>query len=476
MFDNINPYLKTIIFLAFICIFPLLFKASYLSIFSFSFMEKGLIALLIGLPIYKVFEHKVPLEQKKKIDHYFSDNVVIFLLLFFTFLVNFTCLFEKWASGDITSHSFNTIAGILPFKDANGVASGAKDLVEFGNLNSATSRRPIAALCYSFLLSITNQNLFNTLMIVAVLVSSSIFFVGKALYHYFGVIAAVVGIIMLSYFYLPFNGTLLTEPIGLMYGNISMALFLIAFYEKKANLFLLGLFVLTIGISARAGAFFAVPAIILYATYHFRDKHFVNFKLGAISLVLVFIALNMAPLLLKVVGPQEGYVYQGNFSYKLYGMVVGGEEWDYILKKHPEISDLPMQERPDYIYSLTSQAFKANPFGIVKSIFKDIWFIITNPFAFLWNLKSQFLCNKYFFLVPAVFFFLQFYKFKLSEKSAISLFLLFGLLGVIASYPFVSGSGGYRVFAATIAINFSIIAIGASFMVSKIKEYVAEES
>ena len=95
----------------------------------------------------------------------------------------------------------------------------------------------------------------------------------KSVYRIFGITAGYLMLILVSSYYLYWNGTTMTEPVGLLFGNFSFALLCNGFYEKKRFLVYSGIFFLAIGLSARSGAMFVLPFLILGIAFLFKEKN-----------------------------------------------------------------------------------------------------------------------------------------------------------------------------------------------------------
>ncbi len=397
-----------------------------------------------------------------------TSHLALIFLFIFSITFNLSGLLEKWTSGTIKAHTFNVVGALLPSVDANGVYTGAKCFIEYGELDSATSRRPLNAVFYGILLKLTNQNLQLTLLITALLTSLALFFASKSIYRFFGLTAAYIMLLLTSHFYLPFNGTLLTEPVGLLIGCLAFVFLLEGFYFHKIKEVLYGLLLLGIALTARAGALLVLPALVVAIAYVFRKKYFLNFKVGGLACLMVLASLFISPTLLKFVGASEGYSYQGNFSYKLYALTIGGANWVKVLEEHPYITDKPMAERPAIIYDLAEKEFKKNPSLFFKAIFKYFFEVVSNPIAFFYPCKRYLLYLESYLYISFITFFLSFFLIKDKGFKHIFIFLLIAALAIVLSHPLLAESGGYRVYAATIPINSALFAIGTGVFIQQL--------
>src|SRR4029077_18245552 len=59
-----------------------------------------------------------------------------------------------------------------------------------------------------------------------------------------------------------------------------------------------------------------------------------------------------------------------NFSYTLYGLIVGGKPWTQALADHPELGLLADPERTRAVYGLAWSALVEHPGGLIAGSFK----------------------------------------------------------------------------------------------------------
>ena len=96
--------------------------------------------------------------------------------------------------------------------------------------------------------------------------------------------------------------------------------------ERQHAHVLIGIFLLSLALNARAEAFFVLPLLVLWSMWLFRGRSRLSlrFLVEGIGVVLLAFAINL--LLIKVLA-SEGSTAFSNFSYTFYGLVVGGKGW-----------------------------------------------------------------------------------------------------------------------------------------------------
>jgi len=385
-------------------------------------------------------------------------------LLFMTLIFNLAVLFEIWSGGDI-GNQYNAIGGLIPYSDAFGYYNGARYLIEFGELLEISCFRPLASVFYAVLLKLTLQNLQLTILVTTILVAISIYYVGKAICKVFGLSAGFLVIILLSFYYIEHNGMLLTEPIGFMLGNWAFVLLWhgILKYQKKVIYY--GLFMISLALSVRAGAMFVIPILVLFLGFFFKNKgSYYNIKVALVGSGFAFMALISSPILLKFIGPVQGYTYQGNFAFTLYGLVKGGKSWDQFRKDYPNVEATTNDTKALYskAYAITFKEFKKNPYLLFRYIFATWIHILKNPFNFLFNF--DFIFHKNILLFPFLLTFIGLFILKDTPEHKLLVLLTACIIGIILSAPFLILLGS-RVYAATISINCAFISIGLGILI-----------
>jgi hypothetical protein len=365
-----------------------------------------------------------------------------------------------WNSGDSYDEA---VGGLLPWSDASVYYWDARMLVEGSNFSVYSSRRPLFPGMLAALLGLTQQNLQFTLAILVAINAISCFFVAREIQRSHGVAAGVLALTTLFLFYRNYSGTAYTENLGLVLGVVGLALLWRGARQRQINHCLLGILLLTLALNARAGAFFVLPAIILWGAWSFRGaaRFSRRFLIGGSSVVLLGFLLNL--ILLKVIASPEA-VPLSNFSYTLYGLIVGGR-WTTVLSDHPELNVISEPELSRRIYDLAFEALRANPFGLVTGslrAWKEFMFD-SYTFSFIQNFKF----NLGFQILSVIGLFSCFQQRRDPNASLI----VVATLGILASVPFVPpwDTVAMRAYAATIPFVAILPALGFAFLAKKMK-------
>jgi len=274
------------------------------------------------------------------------------------------CLAGLWASGQSELY---VISGLLPWTDARNYYLDAQRLLNGALFSTFSARRPMFAGLLATLLALTGNNLQLAVALLVLLTGAACYLLANEVRRSHGAAPAALVWLLVFLFYRRFSGTTMTENLGLALGAAGLALLWRGAGVRRLWLVVLGALVLTLALNARAGTFFVLPALVLWAGWQWRGER--RFGWRAAGWVAAAVALGFACnlLLFRLLAPDEGAVF-GNFAHSLYGLVTGGEGWGQIRRDHPEVMDLPEAERSSWIYYYAWQEVRRNPLGLVRGV------------------------------------------------------------------------------------------------------------
>jgi hypothetical protein len=371
-----------------------------------------------------------------------------------------------WSSG--ISDGF-IVGGLLPWSDASVYYWDARRLLEGGTFSALPPQRPLFAGLLATLLGLTQQNLQVTLAILVAITAISCFLVAREVQRSHGIAAGLLVITLLFLFYRRFIGKTSTETLGLALGAVGFAILWRGARQKQLNYCLLGLLLLTLALNARAGAFFILPAIILWGTWSFRSstRFSQRFLISGTSVVLLGFILNS--ILFKIIGSPQGMTFS-NFSYIIYSLIVGGN-WTQVMVDHPELSGMKEPELSRRVFTLAVEVLRDHPLGLVTGalrawkqiLFDDYLFSFINTFAD--RLKANFTLQ----ILSLVALFACCRQ-RLDPNAYL---VLATTLGILVSVPFVPpwDADGMRAYAATIPVISTLPALGLAFVMKKMEWY-----
>ncbi len=275
----------------------------------------------------------------------------------------------------------------------------------------------------------------------------------------------------MTFFYTrQYIGCFLTETIGLIFGLSGFALLINSNNMEKWS-FYLSIFLITLALLARAGTFFILPFLLLWAY-----KIVVNNKQRWEKVIRTFSCVLLAFLLNGLItwyfGGGENVPFS-NFAYILYGLARGGSGWSQIMTDRPELFVLDENQLTKEIWSLALQLVRQNPLKFISGMLKQyIYFVdfsyqTKSVFSFM-NSETPFIfittqCLLYLVSLIGLF------SLAKREKIFASL-VFFSLIGIIISVPFVPVQDTLymRAYAATIPFIIFIPCLGVDFITKKI--------
>jgi len=387
-----------------------------------------------------------------------SDNWSILAGLGLTMLLLALTLSFLWTSG--FSDNF-VIGGLLPYKDAKNYFLGANLLLNGCLIRNAGQAlgRPLFSGFLSSVFLFTGQNLKLTLAILTQLVGIGIYLSTRQIRQVLGVLSGVVYITLMYFYFQIVVGYTMSEALGFIGGCFGFSLMWRAAQRRKWFDLLLGLSLLIVAVSARAGAFFIFPLLALWAGWSFRGtKRFSLLATGAALVVMfagLFVVNTIYPCLL---GIPEGESF-GNFAYTIYGQVRGGAGW------HSAIDELGTRN-PSRVYQAAWRAFLAAPTDFFKGVTKAYadFFLPGDSSIFVFGAKDQnYSLDLFLWSLTLVVLLRGLYLLVFKLRSNTSLMLLAGFTGIFLSIPFLPPvDGGMRFYASTMPFFFVLLAVGVS--------------
>jgi hypothetical protein len=405
--------------------------------------DLGLTQIIAFILFLSVFEHK---------DWFWKWIGLI--LAFCLFLIP---LLGIWASG---VSDLNFVTGLFPFNDAHGYYYGARRILEGSTLHDFAAHRPLFPAFLAFLLGITAQNLQASIFLLVILAAFSSYIFAQEVKRTHGSAAGIIAFLLLFLFYRRFIGSVMTENQGLAMGAAGFAVLWRAVSERKTIWFYIGLACLSIALNARAGPFFILPALVIWAAWFFKKKGWFSWRvlvLGALAAGIGFLG-NI--FVFKVTASENSAPFS-NFSYTLYGTSVGGKGWKQIFVDHPELSNLQEPALSNKVYSLTLEEIKRNPTGLIagsiaawKSMFSldfyGMFGFVNGP-----DKDAAKAVRLIFFLISLI----GLIAAAIKWKNGLNSFVLAAVLGVWFSVPFVPPlDAEIRTYAAVIPL-FAILAL-----------------
>ncbi len=397
-------------------------------------------------------------------------------------LVYLVCLLGSWVAG---ATSGSLISGIFPYMDAGGYFQDAILLTAGKDFTPFSARRPLFSGVLAAGLGWTDLNLKLVLVFFTVTASVAAFLFSKQVATLFGPLVGFIALFLTFLFYRRFLGTLLTENLGLSLGLLGTTLLLQSLHMEnyRVTLATYGLFVLTMALLARAGAFLILPAILFYFWQKDRKKlppvFGQNWWPVVAGVTAIGVAFGCNFLVRQWTGATKN-VPLGNGAYGFYGMAAGYKGWHQFFIDHPELNGVP---EPKIIYQAvdaTGALIQHQPLQLVKAVLFSFGDFFLRIFGFaklnfvFQDARAHLISNLIVVSLLNVCLFLGFFRLwkRRSEVTEAS-FLLFAFAGILLSAPFAPpiDADSMRAYAATFPFLILITAFGMTELFGLKQQY-----
>jgi hypothetical protein len=280
--------------------------------------------------------------------------------------------------------------GILPWSDSFDYYDDALRLVHGDRFTEFSSKRPIFGVVLAGLLRLSGGSLRFALVVCALAGGLAVAAVGREVWRTHGWKSALVVYLVLLFFERRWTGFIQTEHVGLPLGAIGFVLIWRANGCRKDDpsraqrLVLVGLLSMAVGLMARAGAFFVLPAIAVWAArFVVPDKESKARFLGlAFGAMLGGFALHKVVLYATGTGVTFSD-YPGIF----YGLM-HGEDYTYLSQTHPHLGTLSVTERVPEAWRIVTSEASSRPGLVVVGFAKSFAGLFTSPFgmfSYVWT-------------------------------------------------------------------------------------------
>jgi len=393
-----------------------------------------------------------------------------FLSITLTFSFFGLALAGLWQTGDSQSTIFN---GIVPLFDAADYYTDALRLMGGQYFSSFSARRPLFPGLLAVLLTATNRNLMATLGILTAITAWACYLAAKEIQRTHGAEAAMLVLANLFLFYRYNNGLVMSESLGVTLSALGVVFIWRGLAEfKQANVWV-GLFITTLALNARAGAFFTLPLILLWGAWVFKmpgRKFSWVFFLGGMGAICAGVALNW--LVYHFLASSSGVMF-ANFSYTLYGLASGGKRWSYIFDVHPELAGLSEPYQSNAIYRLALEQIRLHPNLLLQGMLYNwrTFFFSLSYGAYSYIFGKYTIVNIAIQCVMFILCIVGVYKWLISKFSDIfSGFVSVSAFGILLSVPFLPPSDAFRMrpYAASIIFFGLLPAMGVVFILEKL--------
>lgn len=362
-------------------------------------------------------------------------------------------LIRVWLRNDNVNLS---IAGFYEVSDASGYVACAYRVLDYGTFDLPwCDRRALYPVMLATLSALVGREWFATLLLQTAFVSLSLFTLVRATSRSLGPLAAAfLFLLLLGYASFHAFPQAMTENAGLAFGLLGTALLLVGTEPQLSKLrIFVGTALLSIGLVARAGPFFILPALFCWALIE-------SWRRGRNSWWLIPVVLSgllvgpAVQVLATMLTGGDLRMLQGNFSYTLYGLATGGRSWGAVLDDYPELRSLLVVDEAagtKKIYALAIQKLLEGPLPFIHALWQGLRMYTRSP---------VFPSEQYLSGWSSVLWWLGWVAIIVKRRQACHALIGWLNVGVVLSAPFIVYDGGARVFAAAAGITVVQAALG----------------
>ena len=380
-------------------------------------------------------------------------------------------LSRNWSLG---LSNANIIGGFIPYKDGFYYYNGAGVLLSgqpIPDTGLQGAFRPLFPGLLAALLSATGRNLMAGTAVITLWLSISLFSAAWTAGKEWGALPAAWLMVLMAAFIAPMVGFNLTELPGLAYACLAFTLLMASDLNKNPTDVVIGGMALIMANSIRAGAFFMLPFVVLWAGYRLNTGKGLSLRYVAVFSAVLFLGLITANWVFPRLLTAAGAMTNGSFAWMLYGQAVGGAGWQY------HYQALGTSD-PGVVLDAAVQKILTYPqgflIGALKS-YRDLFSIGQGGIYDLFSVGSQ-IGLTLFWLVCIVFTLAGLYFAIRYWKETGNLLMICMAIGIVLSIPFLPPvDGGNRFYAGAVPFIYGLAALGLSFLL-RLKQPTSTES
>ena len=302
-----------------------------------------------------------------------GDTLKQVAVVSFFLLLEAIMLFHQWDVGVSGRHAL--LGGILPWSDAADYFSGALRRIHGLPYTLHSTKRPIYPLLLALVLRLAQEDLRLTLLTFATLAAVVSGLATHAVLRDCGRLAATVVACVLIFYLRRYLFVVGTEAGGFLCGTIAFLFFWNTIQAYPGPLdgrsvpgFAAGILFLTLGLLARAGPMFVLPALLFFVYRESAPRIRPRLLWTIVLVIVVAVGINM--LIAKTTG--EGATFS-DYPAIFYGLI-HGRYFSYIVTAHPELTAVAPGDRAWRILNISLGELMECPWllplGMVRSIFE----------------------------------------------------------------------------------------------------------
>ena len=375
-------------------------------------------------------------------------------------------LIGVWASGLTDNYM---MSGMLPLADAGAYYANTMWFVQNGVFSVFASRRPLFNGLLVGMAAISQFNLVQIQSILVIIVAVPCALISLRLLNQLHPVSIALFTTVLFFYFRRYAGVVSSETVGFTLGVLGCFFLWDSIREKKFSDYLVGIFLTTLALLARAGAFAILPMLLLWGIFYLRKENTPLIKFILVFCIPILAAYLVNKVLLVSYGASEGVAFS-NYSYSLYGLAKGGAYWTQIFEDHPELLDLPNSEQTRMAYQLAVRMIADKPMQFITGLLTEWKLFFSETYYGIWSFISPHPLQAAFKNIPMLVTHISLYGLSLAgmvfyardRKNAYRSFAAFAFAGFLLSVPLAPPSHAYglRAFAASLWVLGLLPAVG----------------
>lgn len=364
-----------------------------------------------------------------------------------------------------TSPSAFAVFHFFPVSDALGYHGCATSIATTGHLDESfganwCARRLLYPTMLASLLSATAFSSQLALILEGSLVGLAIAVFCLQVRPLVGTLGVLLTAILLFAFVSEFTiGYFVTEVAGFSLGLFGITLLIFFSETKRAPCLFAGAAILSVGLTARAGAMFVLPAIVIWSLLLARTsrRQSLAFLTASITGIMVGPLLQFALAIFFGTDPSHS---GASFSTTLYGLSTGSRDWTEAYRHFDADFKLDEKIAFQHIYTAAFHNILETPGVFATSLLEAarVYWLHLFEFGVIEYLDPIFTALAALGVVRCVI--------GLRYPWA-SLLLILAAAEVLAA-PLIIGRGDIRVFAATVSLRFLFAGLGLHLVISEV--------
>jgi hypothetical protein len=248
----------------------------------------------------------------------------------------------------LASHDSFLLGGFIPRSDAHVHFLQAAEMARDGITTQGFNGRFLFPAYFSSLLWLTGLRMDIAHLMVGLIFVISLFFSMRSVSRWTGPLgSALLALIIWIYFRDRCAWLVMTEPLGVTFGLLALPLLLGMVQRRSLTMLLAALLLLSIGFSARPGALFVLPMVVLYAGWWgWRSLSFESWRplvrivaCMALAGTVMLLGLGSNNLLQSAVFHKKVIPF-GNFAYTLNGLLNGSGWSESYFRLHGNVPEV----------------------------------------------------------------------------------------------------------------------------------------